>query len=281
MDKRFNRIYLGLTACLFGFGALVGSINSLKANNVQAANGIYEIASFTNYFTDSQSDISIYVVDNFEGKVYGNRIDEPLIYPQLAFRVAWFPSIGGVSNYTFEVNGSYYFSDLNFSYSSFGLEVYCIHDDEFVSLSNGVVICSYDYSKSFYIDPSILPEEIVFKCYVSNEDSRLTDSMTRSQMESVYNSGFGAGYGSGYSNGYSIGYSGGFTQGYNTGQDNPNYDIWGMIGGVLSMPFTFIQQAFDVTLFAGTAYAFPVGNVIYSFFAIALLVAIIKLILGR
>lgn len=57
-------------------------------------------------------------------------------------------------------------------------------------------------------------------------------------------------------------------------------DIWGLMSAVLSMPLTFLTQAFSVTVFAGTPYAFSVSSIIVGLFGILLVFAIVKLIMG-
>lgn len=54
-------------------------------------------------------------------------------------------------------------------------------------------------------------------------------------------------------------------------------DIRGIILTIITMPFTFITQAFDVTLWEGTQYAFHVGAFIKAMIAIASILFIIKL----
>lgn len=83
-----------------------------------------------------------------------------------------------------------------------------------------------------------------------------------------------------YDNAYDYGYQTGFTTGYqNKGDliDGNFIDIRNMMLSVLTMPFTFINQAFDVTLWEGTAYEFNVGNFIKGLIAIASILFIIRL----
>lgn len=54
-------------------------------------------------------------------------------------------------------------------------------------------------------------------------------------------------------------------------------DIRGLMLQILTMPFTFITQAFDVTLWPNTQYEFNIGNFIMSIIAIASILFIIKL----
>lgn len=58
-------------------------------------------------------------------------------------------------------------------------------------------------------------------------------------------------------------------------------NIWGLMLNVLTMPFSFISQAFNVTIFEGSPYAFNISNILLSLIAIILLLWIIKLILGK
>lgn len=54
-------------------------------------------------------------------------------------------------------------------------------------------------------------------------------------------------------------------------------DVRGMMYSILSMPFTFISQGFNVTLWEGTQYAINIGNFIKGIIAIASILFIIKL----
>ena len=58
-------------------------------------------------------------------------------------------------------------------------------------------------------------------------------------------------------------------------------DIPGMMFTILTMPFSFISQAFDVTLFPGTAYQVNISNMFLGFIAIAILLWVLKLIMGN
>lgn len=58
-------------------------------------------------------------------------------------------------------------------------------------------------------------------------------------------------------------------------------DIPGLMFTILGMPFSFISQAFNITLFPHTPYEVNISNLFLSFIAIALLLWILKLILGR
>ncbi len=57
-------------------------------------------------------------------------------------------------------------------------------------------------------------------------------------------------------------------------------DIGGLCFTILTMPFAFISQAFNLTLFSGTAYAINIGDVIMFIISIFILIYIVKLILG-
>lgn len=54
-------------------------------------------------------------------------------------------------------------------------------------------------------------------------------------------------------------------------------DITGLMFQILTMPFTFISQAFNLTLWEGTPYQFNFSNFILSLIAIATIIFIIKL----
>lgn len=106
-----------------------------------------------------------------------------------------------------------------------------------------------------------------------------------------YSAGFSGGYSAGYSAGGSFGYSAGgsvgFVNGYNSGYTQgytmaggDKFDIWALMSACLTMPFTFFSQAFDVDIFSGTQYAFNVGTIVYSFFAIFLIFEVVKIIIG-
>lgn len=283
MDKRFNRIYLGFTACLFGFGALVGSINSLNTNGVQAANGVSLLAQ-ADFYVEEYDTTYYAAVELDKNFVCNYNLPTLDIYDRTC--LVGFTFSYSFVNEVFYVNGFEWFpQSFRNVYDEFVLEVYIRNSDDtnrYYPFSNGLVMSN---GQSYQTDFGDYWESYIhFAVYVGTGDdyqSALDSQRNSREVSIAYSSGFGDGYGSGYSQGFSQGHSGGYTQGFNDGADSGGVDLWGLIGGVLSMPFTFIQQAFDVTLFAGTAHAFPVGTVIYSFFAIALLVAIIKLILGR
>lgn len=64
--------------------------------------------------------------------------------------------------------------------------------------------------------------------------------------------------------------------------DNPNaqsgevIDIGGLMWDIIGMPFTFINQAFNVTLFPGTIYQLNIGTLVKGLIAILTLLFIIK-----
>lgn len=58
---------------------------------------------------------------------------------------------------------------------------------------------------------------------------------------------------------------------------NEIIDIRGLMLQILTMPFTFITQAFDVTLWPNTQYEFNIGNFIMALISIASILFIIKL----
>lgn len=58
-------------------------------------------------------------------------------------------------------------------------------------------------------------------------------------------------------------------------------DIPGLMFTILGMPFTFISQAFDLTLFQGTPYAVNISKVFLGLIAVAMLFWVLKLVLGR
>lgn len=69
-----------------------------------------------------------------------------------------------------------------------------------------------------------------------------------------------------------------YQTGYSTGgQQNEIVPIRNIMLEILTMPFTFINQAFDVTLWEGTAYAVNIGNFIKGIIAILSIIFIIKL----
>lgn len=79
---------------------------------------------------------------------------------------------------------------------------------------------------------------------------------------------------------YNYGYQTGYSAGYQTKGDlaDGNFlDIRNMMLSVLTMPFTFINQAFNVTLWEGTTYEFNIGRFIKGLIAIASILFIIKL----
>lgn len=54
-------------------------------------------------------------------------------------------------------------------------------------------------------------------------------------------------------------------------------DIGGIMWDIIGMPFTFINQAFDVTLFPGTIYQFNIGNLFKGLIAILAILFVVKL----
>lgn len=58
-------------------------------------------------------------------------------------------------------------------------------------------------------------------------------------------------------------------------------DIPGLMFTILTMPFAFISQAFDLTLFAGTAYQINVSQLFLGLIGVAMLLWVLKIILGR
>lgn len=54
--------------------------------------------------------------------------------------------------------------------------------------------------------------------------------------------------------------------------------IWSIFSMILTMPFTFVFQAFNITLFQGTMYEFAVGPFVYSVFGIMILLGVFGLI---
>lgn len=57
-------------------------------------------------------------------------------------------------------------------------------------------------------------------------------------------------------------------------------DIPGLLFTILTLPFTFFTQAFDLTLFPGTPYAINISDVLLAIICILLLIYIIKLIMS-
>lgn len=58
-------------------------------------------------------------------------------------------------------------------------------------------------------------------------------------------------------------------------------DIPGLMFTVLTMPFAFISQAFDLTLFPGTAYQINISNLFIGLIGVAMLLWVLKIILGK
>lgn len=58
-------------------------------------------------------------------------------------------------------------------------------------------------------------------------------------------------------------------------------DIPGLMFTVLTMPFAFISQAFDLTLFPGTAYQINISQLFLGLIGVAMLLWVLKIILGR
>lgn len=58
-------------------------------------------------------------------------------------------------------------------------------------------------------------------------------------------------------------------------------DIAGLMFTILGLPFSFISQAFDLTIFEGTPYQINISKLFLGFIAIAMLLWVLKIILGR
>lgn len=61
-----------------------------------------------------------------------------------------------------------------------------------------------------------------------------------------------------------------------------NYNIIpldSLIWQILTIPFAFMSQAFDVTIFAGTPYAFNIGNILLGFVSLVVIVGLIMFVL--
>lgn len=58
-------------------------------------------------------------------------------------------------------------------------------------------------------------------------------------------------------------------------------DIPSLMFTILGLPFSFISQAFDLTIFPGTPYQVNFSNIFLGFIAIAMLLWVLKLILGQ
>lgn len=57
-------------------------------------------------------------------------------------------------------------------------------------------------------------------------------------------------------------------------------DITGLLFTIITLPFSFLSQAFNVTLFEGTAYAINLSNLLLGIVSLVLIFGIIKLLLG-
>lgn len=58
-------------------------------------------------------------------------------------------------------------------------------------------------------------------------------------------------------------------------------DMWGLVATMVSIPFTFLSQAFNLTLFAGTPYAFNFSSLLLTFVCLLVILLILKIIKGR
>lgn len=58
-------------------------------------------------------------------------------------------------------------------------------------------------------------------------------------------------------------------------------DIPGLMFDILSMPFTFISTAFNLTLFPGTRYQINISNLVLTIFGILVFIFILKLVLKK
>ena len=55
----------------------------------------------------------------------------------------------------------------------------------------------------------------------------------------------------------------------------------GLMWDILAMPYSFISQAFNLTLFPGTPYSINFANLFLSIFGVLVFIFIFKLILKR
>lgn len=98
-----------------------------------------------------------------------------------------------------------------------------------------------------------------------------------------YDVGWTAGdarYQEGYEFGYGVGYRTGFLKGQQAGETVQVVDIWPLISAVVTMPFTFLTQGFDWTLFKGSPYEFGVSTFIGTVFVLLMVWKIFKLVIG-
>lgn len=58
-------------------------------------------------------------------------------------------------------------------------------------------------------------------------------------------------------------------------------DLWGLVATMVSIPFTFLSQAFNLTLFAGTPYAFNFSSLLLTFVCLSVILLILKIMKGR
>lgn len=101
---------------------------------------------------------------------------------------------------------------------------------------------------------------------------------TGGETTNAYQLGYDNGEQAGYNTGYTAGNEYGYATGYNDGQAFASpIDIRGLMLNILTMPFTFISQAFNVTMWEGTPYQINLSNLILSLIAIATILFIIKL----
>ena len=68
---------------------------------------------------------------------------------------------------------------------------------------------------------------------------------------------------------------------YVNGQTMEIVDIPGMMLTIITLPFSFVSTAFNLTLFAGTPYQINISNLLMTLFAVLVFTFIIKIILGK
>lgn len=129
----------------------------------------------------------------------------------------------------------------------------------------------------------------------------ISDVRVLSSYASGYNAGYEAGSSAGYDSGvadanvafdrrllnaYDEGYDAGYRAGYEKGlkvSEVTNvqvFDIFPLISAIVSMPFTFMTQGLDWTLFQGTPYEFGVSAFIGTVFVVLMVWKIFKLVIG-
>ena len=277
---------LGLVACAINF-----SKNKPKQTNAQAERTsaiTQENITFTNA-NNNETQLVFNIITknilNTENQTQTNKIQTGV-----QLQTIYNTTIGNVSQISenvkyIEFNLTNTISQIKFTFTDF----------QFNRLPNDEYNYEYKFNLQYLENNSIQYQYLnvtnngdfhyVSTNYTEIENSLTAVTYTKTQITgniTLFQTPFVEIYNQGSTDGITDGYTAGETAGYqegwndNTSLNNP-IDIRGLMLNILTMPFTFIRQAFNVTMWEGTPYQFNVSNFILSLIAIATILFIIRL----